>query len=246
MREQDELTPAIGLRTALLVLLGVVLGAVVASVIAPSWVPGLTESLLGPSPKAYWYLSRASGLVGYVFLWAAVALGLLITGRASRIWPGGPAAVDMHQFASLLGIAFATFHGVILLGDEYMSYTVWQILLPFTTDGYRPLWVGLGQMAFYVSLIVAFSFYVRQRIGPRTWRVLHYGSFAVYLFTLAHGLMSGTDVSSSAVVAMYVATGILTYALLVYRILATARQERQPSREVSAHAEVGHSVARRG
>lgn len=246
MHEQDELTPAIGLKTALLMMLGGVLGAVLVSLIAPAWLPGLTESLLGPSPKAYWYLSRASGLVGYVFLWAAVALGLLITGWGSRIWPGGPAAFDMHQFASLLGMAFAAFHGVILLGDKYMSYTVWQIFLPFSTSDYRPLWVGLGQIAFYVSLIVAFSFYVRQRIGPPTWRVLHYGSFAVYLFTLAHGLMSGTDVSSSAVVAMYAATGILTYALLVYHILATARQERQPSREVSAHAEVGHSVARRG
>ncbi len=244
MREQEELAPIMGLKTALLLMLGVVLGAVFASVLAPQWAPGLTESLLGPSPKVYWYLSRASGLVGYVCLWAAVALGLLITGRGSRIWPGGPAAFDMHQFASLLGMAFAAFHGVFLLGDKYMHYSVLQILLPFSTDGYRALWVGLGQVAFYVSLIVAFSFYVRQHIGPRTWRVLHYGSFAVYLFTLVHGLMSGTDVGSPAVVAMYAATGILIYALLVYRILATARQERQPTREVRGHAEAGHGAAR--
>ncbi|MBI4307357.1 MAG: ferric reductase-like transmembrane domain-containing protein [Chloroflexi bacterium] len=228
MQEPVELSPIVSLRTALLLMVGVILGALLAAMVAPYWIPGLAESLAGSSPKAYWYLSRASGLVGYVFLWLSVTLGLLITGKVSRIWPGGPAAFDVHQFVSLLGIAFALFHGFILLGDKYMSFTVLNILVPFSTTEYRPAWVGLGQVGLYLVVIIGFSFYMRQRIGPRRWRLLHYGSFAVYLLVFVHGLIAGTDTGAPAIVVLYAATGGVTYFFLVYRILTAVREQRRP------------------
>jgi hypothetical protein len=55
---------------------------------------------------------------------ASVAFGLIMTNRMARVWPGGPTAFDLHQFTSLLGLAFAVFRGLILLGDQYIKYTV--------------------------------------------------------------------------------------------------------------------------
>ena len=46
------------------------------------------------------------------------------------------------------------------------------ILVPFTM-GYRPLWTGLGIIAFYCLAAFGLSFYQRRRIGARRWRSAH-------------------------------------------------------------------------
>ncbi len=228
------------LESALLILLGAALGALFAVVIAPRWLPGLAASLTGSSPKAYWYLARSSGVVAYVLLWSSVALGLMITNKLSRLWPGGPAAVDLHQFTSLLGLAFALFHVLILLGDRYIGYTPFTLLVPFAGADYRPLWVALGQFGFYLALPVAFSFYVRRRIGHRAWRLLHYGSFGVYFLVTAHGLGAGTDASSPLMVALYGLTILVTYFLLVYRLLVSVQLPRSPARQRREPSQAEH------
>lgn len=217
----DALTPALALGGAVLLLGGAALGALLAAVVAPQALPALAASLLGPSPKAYWYLARAAGFVAYLLIWLSVVLGLLITGKLSRLWPGGPTTVDLHQFSGLLGLAFAVFHGGILLGDQYSGFTLVQLLVPFAGASYRPLAVGLGQVAFYVGLLVALSFYVRRHIGYRVWRLLHFGAFAVYVLVTAHGLAAGTDAGSPLVVALYGGTGLVVFFLTVFRILTS-------------------------
>lgn len=229
MEELDELTPTMALESALLLLLGTASGAVLAVLVAPHWLPGLAASVVGPSPKGYWYLARGSGFVAYVLLWLSVALGLMANSKLSRVWPGGPAAVDLHQFISLLALAFSVFHALILLGDRYVGYTLFQLLVPFANSDYRPLWVGLGQAGFYLAVPVAFSFYARRHIGYRTWHRLHYGSFVVYFLVTIHGLGAGTDANAPAVVALYGSTGLVTYFLAVHRILVSVQRSRTPT-----------------
>ena len=170
----DQLPPAMPLHMLLLMLLAVTLGALAAAIVLPNWLPGLSQSLLGTEPKAYWYLSRASALVAYGLLWLSMALGLIITNKLARLWPGGPIAFDLHQFASLLGLAFALFHALILMGDKYIQYNLAQVLVPFNSAGYKPVWVGAGQIGLYLLAIVGLSFYIRKRLTQRRWRAIHY------------------------------------------------------------------------
>src|SRR5581483_9058153 len=202
-------------------------GCVLALVAERVWLAPLAGSLAGVQPKAYWFLSRASGLVAFGLLSLATALGLLVTGRVAPLWPGGPAAVDLHRHLSLLAVASTAFHALILLGDDYIAYTVPQLLVPFHSDTYRPLWIGLGQVALYLLLPVALSVYVRQRIGYRAWRLLHYLSFAVYLLSLGHGVLSGSDSADPWAAAAYWGSGGTVLFLLLYRVLV-ARLARRP------------------
>jgi predicted ferric reductase len=202
-----------------LLALALLLGAATAVVTLPLLLPGLGTSVLASEPKAYWYLSRAGGVVAYVLLWLSMAAGLGITNRMSRLWPGMLSALDLHKYLSLLGLAFAMFHAVVLLGDRYMNYSLTQLLLPFGSTGYRQEWVGLGQLAFYLSAVVGLSFYLRLRIGARLWRVIHFASFAVFALALAHGLMSGMDSGSMWAGAMYWLSAGSLFFLTVYRIL---------------------------
>lgn len=220
LNELETLPPAMPLPTLVLTLLAVVVGAFAAVVALPAWLPGLSLSLLGSTPKVYWYLSRASALVAYGLLWVSMVLGVLITNKLARVWPGGPTAFDLHQHASLLGLAFVLFHALILMGDHYIAYTLTQVFTPFASVNYRVVWVGLGQVGFYLLVLVALSFYVRSIIGTRTWRVIHFLSFAVYGLALVHGIWSGTDSKLSWIREGYWITGSVLLFLIVYRVLA--------------------------
>jgi predicted ferric reductase len=192
----------------------------------------LSAALLGA--HSAWYLSRASAFVAYVLLWWSMVLGLSITNRLARAWPGGPAAADLHQHASLLGLGFGMLHALVLLADQYIGYTLPQILIPFASASYQPLWVGLGQIGLYLMMLVTFSFYVRRWIGARAWRAIHYLSFAVFGLALLHGLFSGTDSSLPWAIWMYAGTGVSVLAMTVYRILAQRGRTAPPKRLAAA------------
>jgi predicted ferric reductase len=217
--ELASLAPAISPQAIVGLLLGTVVGALAAAVALPAWLPGLSASLLGAEPKAYWYLARSSALVAYGLLWLAMLLGLLMSGRLAQLWPGGPTAFDLHQYTSLLGLAFALFHALVLLGDRYILATLPQILTPFAYVGFAPLWVGLGQLALYGMALVGLSFYVRDRMGRRLWRLVHVLSFAVFTLALAHGVMSGSDTEVAHIRVFYWASGGSVLFLSVYRVL---------------------------
>lgn len=237
---------SVNLEAFLLLVLAMMIGFLVALLILPAWLPHLATSLNGQSPKVYWYLSRATAFVSLTILWISMGLGLGLSNKMARLWPGAPAAFAIHEYVSLLGLAFALFHALVLLGDRYINFSVSQILLPFSTVDYRPTWVGLGQIGFYVWLIVALSFYVRSAIGQKTWRVIHYLSFAIYMMGLVHGLFSGTDTPSSWATWYYWTSGGSLLFLLVYRIVNTITEKLTPGAQRQTIAQIHRPTQARG
>jgi predicted ferric reductase len=218
--EEIEMSqPAISLGFVMLVFLGVVAGSLLALVVLPKWLPGLTFSLLGEQPKAYWLLSRGSAWSAFGLIWLSMVTGLMVTNKLARIWPGGPTAIDLHEYFSLLGLALGLFHALILMGDHYINYTLAQVLVPFNSLNYRPLWVGIGQLSLYLGLVVSLSFYVRKQIKPRTWRLIHYLSFAQFLMVLVHGIYSGTDAAAPWAIQVYYWSAASLVFLFIYRML---------------------------
>jgi predicted ferric reductase len=232
--EPVEYESSVNIQTFLMFLVAMTVGLLFAVLILPSWLPNMSFSLSGNAPKAYWYLSRATAFVSLSLLWLSMALGLGITNKMARLWPGAPAAFALHEYVSLLGLAFAIFHAIVILGDDYINFTLLQLFIPFSTVDYRPFWVGMGQLAFYTWAILAISFYIRPVIGQKSWRFLHYGSFAMYLMGISHGLFSGTDTSAGWAQNYYwISAGSLIF-LLMYRILAVVidglfPQNRKPT-----------------
>ncbi len=218
------------------ILLGGVLGTIGAFVVLPGWGAHLATSIIGANPKGYWYLSRASAFVALGLLWASMMLGLLITDKMARSWPGAPAAFALHEFVSLLGLAFAMFHALILLGDHYINYKLAQILMPFGSVNYHPIWVGVGQIGFYVWAIISATFYVRQLIGSKAWKFIHYASFFNFIIAILHGLASGTDTPLTWVQGYYWVLGGSVLFLTVVRVVAGLLPARPPARPVPAAA----------
>jgi predicted ferric reductase len=171
------------------------------------------------APDVYLLLSRASAFMAYGLLWLAMALGVAIHNKLSRIWPGGPAAYALHRYASLAGLVFMSIHVLLLLGHPALGYSIANALLPFASSSYRPLMVGLlGKVSFYLMGIVGLSFYIRSRLGQRLWRLIHYLSFAVFLLALIHGLFAGSDSPTVWARGVYLGSGGILLILTVYRL----------------------------
>jgi predicted ferric reductase len=224
-----EYESSVNIQSFILFMFAVTVGLLVAVVLLPLWMPNMAFSVGGQYPKAFWYLARATAFVSLSFLWLSMALGLGITNKMARLWPGAPATFAIHEYVSLLGMAFALFHALVLLGDHYINFTLAQVLMPFATVDYRPFWVGVGQLGFYLWVIVVISFYVRPIIGQKTWRALHYASFAMYLMGLFHGLFSGTDSTAGWAINYYwFSFGSLLFLLFV-RIIGTTIEKLFPA-----------------
>ena len=222
-------------RVALLAV-GATLGASLGVTLAPRWAPAMAASLRGTDAPAYWYLSRASGLTAYVLLWLSVTAGLLSsTGVGRRLWRG-PRLHVLHRQGAWLGLAFAGFHALVLLGDSHVGGHLGRLLVPFAMTEHAPGWVGLGQLALYAGALVASSFRYRGELGARTWRALHFSSFTVYALVVAHALLAGTDAVSPWIVGLFAGTGAIVGLLTLIRLLQSKSRPAQRSREGSSRS----------
>jgi predicted ferric reductase len=198
--------------------------AIVALLFPEVW-RSLIGSFDGAQPRVFWYLSRSSALVSYVLLWASMVLGLAITNRLARVWPGGPTFSALHEHTGLLALALALFHALALLGDRYIGYTLPQVLVPFASLDYRPVWVAFGQVSFYLLIPASLTFYIRRWIGQATWRRIHYLNFAVFGLSLIHGLLSGTDSAAFPIWMMYWASFVSVAGLGLYRMFRAVMRQ---------------------
>ena len=128
-----------------------------------------------------------------------------------------PVSFTLHQDLAMVGVGLAAVHGMLLMLDTKVPFSVAQILIPGLAP-HAPLFVAFGQVALYLSIVVVGSFYVRRQIGQRAWRALHYLTFLAFLGATVHGIGAGTDTGASWAQWIYLGAGTMVWFLLVYRI----------------------------
>jgi methionine sulfoxide reductase heme-binding subunit len=167
------------------------------------------------SLQFWWYLTRAAGLMGYFLMWLSTAWGLVVSTKILDPILERAYAYDFHEYLSWLGLAFVTTHVLVLMADKYLPYSLWQVMIPFLSP-YRPLWVGIGTIAFYLSLLVTITFYLKKKIGMAAFRKIHYLSLVGYVGATLHGLYAGTDSVLPIANLLYKGTFLITLFLIAY------------------------------
>lgn len=173
------------------------------------------------SVQTMWYITRAAGLTSYLLLWLSMVWGLAVSSKILDNLLHRTFTYDFHQFISLLAIGFIILHVGVLMFDRYLPYSLAQILVPFISP-YRPFWVGVGVLGFYLILLVTVTFYIRDRIGMRAFRGIHTLSLLAYLGALAHSFFAGTDSSLISVMLLYAGTFLVVVFLLTYWLVMLA------------------------
>jgi sulfoxide reductase heme-binding subunit YedZ len=193
--------------------------------------------------KAFWYLTRASGLVSLVLLSATILLGIVASvGWTSRRWPRF-LSQDLHRNLSLLCITFVGVHVVTTVVDGYVPIGFVDVVLPFRS-AYRPIYLGLGALCFDLLLAVLITSGLRHRIGYGSWRFVHWLAYLCWPIALVHGLGSGTDTPLPLVLGVEAACTAVVVAALTWREDPARRTtHRRRCRHRGDHA--GHRRIRR-
>ena len=188
--------------------------------------------------KALWYLSRGTGLTALVLLTLVLVLGVLT--RRSQPLPGLPRFVTagLHRNTSLLALALLVVHIGSAVLDPYALIGVVGVVVPFT-GGYRPLWVGLGTLAFDLLLALTATSLLRGRLSDRAWRTVHWAAYACWPLALVHGLGSGTDAGRSWSLAVTGLCVLTTVGAVLWRISSDTFALGTPGTPATPAARVG-------
>ena len=164
--------------------------------------------------RALWYLTRGTGTVTLILLTVSVVLGVADVRRwSSERWPRF--VVDaLHRNVSLLVLALLALHVLTAWLDSFAPISLIDAVIPFHSS-YRPVWLGLGAIALDLLVAIAVTSLVRQRMGYRSWRAVHWLAYACWPVAVVHGLGTGTDTPSTWMLA-------LTAACILAVLLAAA------------------------
>jgi DMSO/TMAO reductase YedYZ heme-binding membrane subunit len=81
-------------------------------------------------------------------------------------------------------------------------------------------------VGFYLWALLVGSFYIRKRIGNKTWRWIHFSSFLTFAMVIIHGIASGSDTKALWASGLYWIAGASLLFLLYYRILVVSTKAR--------------------
>ncbi len=142
--------------------------------------------------SAYWAFGRGTGVVALVLFTISVVLG--IVARSGRRVPGLGrfGTSDLHRTAALTGTGLVAAHVGSLFLDPYSQLKVVDFVFPFLAS-YRPLWLGLGTVALDLIGVITIVSLLRQRIGPKVFKTVHWATYLLWPTALFHALGSGTD-----------------------------------------------------
>ena len=169
------------------------------------------------NPQFWWHLARASGIIAWLFITASVIWGILLS---TKLFPAHrrPAwLLDLHRGLGALSVLFLFTHLGALIADSYIQFDIVDLLVPFASE-WKAWQVALGVFAFWGLVIVELTSLAMKRLPKKVWRGIHFTSYLTFLLTSLHGTFAGTDATNT----MYVATSIITTAVLAvalsYRI----------------------------
>ena len=195
------------------------------------------------SVQLWWYVTRAAGLTGYFLLWLSMAWGLAIPSKIAQPLVEGTFTYDFHEYLSLLGLGFVFVHVAVLLFDKYLPFSLAQILIPFVAATYRPFWVGLGIIGFYIFLLVTLTFYLRQWIGVKAFRLIHVLSLVGYLGATLHGLFAGTDSALPVAKLLYGGTFLIITFLTAYWLVVRRRGDDDEQAHITTRVSIRKQAA---
>jgi sulfoxide reductase heme-binding subunit YedZ len=169
------------------------------------------------SPSWFWYATRGLGAATLIVLTGTVVLGIVTsTGWIGERTPAFVAA-DVHRNLSLMAMCLLAAHIITTVLDPFAHISVRDVIIPVGA-AYRPVWLGLGVAAMWVLIAVVASSLLRDRIGPRPWRLIHWAAYGSWPLAVIHGLGTGSDAQAPWLVAVVVSCVVAVVFALVFRL----------------------------
>jgi predicted ferric reductase len=192
---------------------------------------------------AFWYASRATGIVALLLLTAVLVLGILVN-RQGRL-PGLPrfAVTDLHRNLSLLSVAFIAVHVLTAVLDTYVHIPLISAVIPFAS-GYERLWLALGAISLDIMLAMIVTSLLRGRLNRVLWRAIHLLAYLSWPVAFAHSIGSSRDLQQGWMLYLAVGCALIVAAAVTWRLADAARQVPRAGRVAAVFAQHTASAAR--
>jgi methionine sulfoxide reductase heme-binding subunit len=185
-------------------------------------------------PSWYWYATRGLGITTLIVLTATVVLGIVTAVRWKAGTGPGFVAADLHRNLSLLAMVLLAGHVITTVLDPFAHISVRDAIIPVGA-AYRPVWLGLGVVAMEILIAVAASSLLRDRVGVRVWRLIHWTAYASWPLALVHGVGTGSDARAAWFIGM-VASCVAAVLLALNQRLRYGPIQTLPTRSLSGVA----------
>lgn len=176
-----------------------------------------------------WLIIRGSGIAAFALLSAATIWGLLVSTKLLAALVKAKPLTWFHESLGIGALLATLVHVGVLSVHEFLPFTWSEILIPGRAS-WKPMAVGLGILALYGLTVLSLSFYFRSWIGQKTWRLIHFGSFGVFLAALLHGIQAGTDTDSPMMLGLYAGSAIAVFVLAAQRLVPGEKSSGPTSR----------------
>jgi hypothetical protein len=162
-----------------------------------------------------WLAGRATGITAYVLLTVLVSLGLVLSHPTNQsTWKLSKRLFPWHENLFVFVVAFLVAHVVSIILDPYAGVGIAGSFVPGLSS-YRSAPVALGTLGLYAALVSGVTGRWSSLLPRGLWLKLHRFALVAWIVSWLHGLLAGTD--SSALVPLYVGTGLLVMLAGAYR-----------------------------
>jgi sulfoxide reductase heme-binding subunit YedZ len=166
--------------------------------------------------QVLWFAARGAGIVSLLLSTAVVCLGLLTAARWQR--PGWPRflTVELHRSVALVSVVFVGLHVLTAIVDPYAQLGLLAAIVPLAST-YRPVAVAFGVISVDLLIAVLATSLIRDRIGQRTWRAVHWLAYAAWPLAVLHSLIAGSDAFAPWMLAIIAACCAAVVVTLAWR-----------------------------
>ena len=159
--------------------------------------------------------------------------GLLLATRVLGRRPAPAWILSLHRFLGALTIAFIGVHVGAILLDSYTSFSLVNVLVPFT-GSWHPVAVAWGIVAVYLLVAIEVTSLLRHRMSARAWHSVHLLSYFLFATASIHMITAGTDVAAVIATSTAVLLGVMiafgSTALYLWRSEPSERPARRSPR----------------
>lgn len=202
-------------------------------IVNPVQGPSVSKQLETRAKSSWpWYITRAAGFVAAFTLVLLMLSGIgFITGGSFKFLEPLTAWATHKAIAIVFAVAIVV-HGVALLFDTFVPFTIVQALVPFeshyrtlTLAGHHlgSLYVALGIVAMYFVLAIILTSLLWIDKKPHIWKLVHFLAYLTMVFVFFHALYLGTDLTHGIFRILWIIFGICVAVAIVYRLRRRAR-----------------------
>ena len=198
----------------------VALGATLVIVGTPGNAFAGTTLVAATSDQGLVALHRTAALAGFLaygLMVSTVCWGILTTTHLARRSIRRQTLYGGHMTMAIMTLSFIVVHIAGNLFNPMSALGPLNALIPFFPGS--GVGVSIGVVGAELAVAVAISVWFQQRLGYRTWHMFHWLAYPSYCLSLAHTIVSGSDVRLQLVVTALVVSFLAVVALFVLRAL---------------------------